>query len=90
MAEDLRAGRIYLPGKDLAAYGVTETDLAAILELAGSARAALLVIDSIQTVQAAETAGATGAVSQLRECTAQLVRFAKSSGTAVIIIGHVT
>jgi len=84
----LRAQRLGLTGGTLEL--VTETDLAAILELAGNARAALLVIDSIQTVQAAETAGATGAVSQLRECTAQLVRYAKSTGTAVIIVGHVT
>jgi DNA repair protein RadA/Sms len=68
---------------------LAETDLAAILALSGERGAALLVIDSIQTVQSASGAPA-GAVSQLRECTAELVRFAKTSGTAVIIVGHVT
>ena len=48
------------------------------------------MIDSIQTVQSADAGARAGAVSQLRECTAQLVRFAKASGTAVIIVGHVT
>ncbi|HEX7418060.1 MAG TPA: DNA repair protein RadA, partial [Steroidobacteraceae bacterium] len=67
-----------------------ETRLEAVLELARARSAALLIIDSIQAVQLESLGAAAGAVSQLRECTAQLVRFAKSSGTAVIIIGHVT
>lgn len=67
-----------------------ETDLAAILALASTPLCTLLVIDSIQTVQSTQVAGAPGAVSQLRECTAELVRFAKQRGTAVLIIGHVT
>jgi DNA repair protein RadA/Sms len=84
----LRAERLAL---DAAGVGVVaETDLAAILALAAERRAALLVIDSIQTVQSATAAAGAGAVSQLRECTAELVRFAKASGTAVIIVGHVT
>jgi DNA repair protein RadA/Sms len=50
----------------------------------------LLVVDSIQTVQSAAVTASAGAVSQLRECTAELVRFAKTTATAVILIGHVT
>jgi DNA repair protein RadA/Sms len=50
----------------------------------------LLVVDSIQTVALSSIATSAGAVGQLRECTAALVRFAKSSGTAVMLIGHVT
>jgi DNA repair protein RadA/Sms len=69
---------------------VAETDLTPILALAAERHAAVLVIDSIQTVQSANATAAAGAVSQLRECTQQLVRFAKTSGCAVIIIGHVT
>jgi len=85
----LRARRIGVAGS--ARLGVAaETDLAAILALAASERCSLLVIDSIQTVNSAQAAGASGSVSQLRECTAELVRFAKQSGTAVLIIGHVT
>jgi DNA repair protein RadA/Sms len=83
----LRAQRLGLAAEALGV--VAETDLGAILALAGERRAAVLVIDSIQTVQSGSAAGA-GAVSQLRECTQQLVRFAKSTGTAVIIVGHVT
>jgi DNA repair protein RadA/Sms len=69
---------------------VAESDLAAILEHAATQRTGLLVVDSIQTLSSAEVATSAGAVSQLRECTAALVRFAKASGTAVIIVGHVT
>jgi DNA repair protein RadA/Sms len=83
-----RAQRLALSAQGLGL--VAETDLAAILALTGQARAAVLVIDSIQTVQSGSTGSAAGAVSQLRECTAELVRFAKGSGTAVIIVGHVT
>ena len=67
-----------------------EADLAAILALAAERRVELLVIDSIQTMQSSTAGAPAGAVSQLRECTAELVRFAKASGTAVIIVGHVT
>ena len=84
----LRAQRLGLAAQGLGV--VTETDLAPILALAAHAGAAVLVIDSIQTVQSADAGAGAGAVSQLRECTQQLVRFAKASGTAVIIIGHVT
>ncbi|MFO7324998.1 MAG: DNA repair protein RadA [Pseudomonadota bacterium] len=69
---------------------VAETDLDTVLALAGAQRPALLVIDSIQTMQLAGVPGAAGAVTQLRECTAALVRFAKGSGTAILIVGHVT
>jgi DNA repair protein RadA/Sms len=69
---------------------VTENDLDAILALAAERKVSLLVVDSIQTVALSSIATSAGAVGQLRECTAALVRFAKSSGTAVMLIGHVT
>ena len=69
---------------------VTENDLEAILALASERQAPLLVVDSIQTVQLAGLTSGVGAVTQLRECTAELVRHAKSTGTAVMLIGHVT
>jgi DNA repair protein RadA/Sms len=77
----------------LAAAGlglVTENDLEAILTLASERQTPLLVVDSIQTVQLAGLTAGIGAVTQLRECTAELVRYAKSTGTAVMLIGHVT
>jgi DNA repair protein RadA/Sms len=69
---------------------VAETAVERIVELAAEAEAAVLVIDSIQTMTVAAVESAPGAVSQLRESTASLVRHAKSSGTAVLLIGHVT
>ncbi|MBV8495530.1 MAG: DNA repair protein RadA [Gammaproteobacteria bacterium] len=84
----LRAQRLGLAAAALRV--AAETDLRAILALVGEAKAALLVIDSIQTVASGSEGAAPGAISQLRECTQELVRFAKSTGTAVVIIGHVT
>jgi DNA repair protein RadA/Sms len=84
----LRAQRLSLAAGALSV--VAETDLPAILTLAAEVPAALLVVDSIQTVQTGGAAAGAGAVSQLRECTQELVRFAKSTATAVIIVGHVT
>jgi DNA repair protein RadA/Sms len=84
----LRAQRLKLAGEALAL--VAETDCQAILALAAARQAALLVIDSIQTLQTGSVPAGVGAVTQLRECTAELVRFAKASGTAVVIVGHVT
>ena len=84
----LRARRLGIAATTLEA--LTETDLQSILDQAAARKAALLVVDSIQTVQSAAVAASAGAVSQLRECTAELVRFAKTTATAVVLIGHVT
>ncbi len=84
----LRAQRLGLAAAALNC--VSESDLQTIVGLAGERQSALLVVDSIQTVQSPSVAGSAGGVSQLRECTAELVRFAKSTSTAVMIIGHVT
>jgi DNA repair protein RadA/Sms len=84
----LRAQRLGLAAE---ALGVaTETDCQAVLALAAARQAALLVIDSIQTLQSGTVPAGAGAVTQLRECTAELVRFAKSGGAAIVIVGHVT
>lgn len=50
----------------------------------------LLVIDSIQTLHSTFVESAAGSVSQVRECTSELLKFAKESGTPVILIGHIT
>jgi DNA repair protein RadA/Sms len=84
----LRAQRLGLSAAGLRL--AAETDLPAILALATEEPAAVLVIDSIQTAQSGGAGPAAGAITQLRECTAALVRFAKASGTAVLIIGHLT
>jgi DNA repair protein RadA/Sms len=69
---------------------VAETAVERVLEHATEADAKVLVIDSIQTMSVAEVEAAPGAVTQLRESTASLVRHAKSAGTSVLLIGHVT
>jgi DNA repair protein RadA/Sms len=68
----------------------TETDLDSVLSLAQESPPALLVVDSIQTMSSASVPNAAGSVTQLRECTAALVRHAKATGVAVLIVGHVT
>ncbi|MFP4623469.1 MAG: DNA repair protein RadA [Gemmatimonadota bacterium] len=67
-----------------------ETELGQLLERAGELEPAALVVDSIQTMYTEELDGAPGNVSQVRECAARLQRFAKESGTAVFLVGHVT
>ena len=84
----LRARRLAVAGSNLRV--VADTDLEAVMGRARDEQAKLLIVDSIQTVQLGSVGTAAGAITQLKECTAQLVRFAKSSGTSVIIVGHVT
>jgi DNA repair protein RadA/Sms len=84
----LRARRLGLEAAGLRL--LAETSVEQVIAAAGEARARVLVIDSIQTMASEEVDSAPGAVSQLRESTARLVRFAKSSDTAVLLIGHVT
>jgi DNA repair protein RadA/Sms len=67
-----------------------ETCVERILELAHKTRPGALVVDSIQTVFTDMLESAPGAVAQLRESTALFTRYAKGSGTAVFLVGHVT
>ena len=83
-----RARRLGLRGEQLAL--LSDNSLESILAVSAQRRAALLVIDSIQTMQTSEAESSPGSAQQLRECTAALVRYAKRSGTAVMIVGHVT
>jgi len=69
---------------------LSETNLETILATAASRAPAVLIVDSIQTVFTADLEGAPGNVGQVRECAARLMRFAKESGTAVFVVGHVT
>ena len=69
---------------------LTATDLDAILAQANALKPQLLIIDSIQTMYNPELQTAAGSVGQVRECTAKLLQFAKSTGIAVLLIGHVT
>jgi DNA repair protein RadA/Sms len=69
---------------------IADTDLEAAMSAARETNVRLLVVDSIQTVQLAAVGTPSGAITQLKECTAQLVRFAKTTGISVVIVGHVT
>ena len=75
------AARLYLLG---------ETDVEAVVEAAERLQPSLVIVDSIQTVASPDVTSAPGSVSQVRECTLRLMRFAKRSQTPVFIIGHVT
>ena len=69
---------------------MTATDLDGILSQANALQPRLLIIDSIQTMYNPELQTAAGSVGQVRECTAKLLQFAKTTGIAVLLIGHVT
>ncbi len=84
----LRATRTGNVADDL--YLAAETDLGTVLGHIEEVGPSLLVVDSVQTIGAAETEGSPGGVSQVREVTGALVRVAKRRGMATVIIGHVT
>jgi len=71
-------------------YLLTETDVERIVTQVEALQPALLVVDSIQTMQLADIGSAAGSISQVRESAARLQAMAKSSGVAVFLVGHVT
>ena len=84
----LRARRMGLNARDLLLLG--ETDADSIVETIRATRAAMAVIDSIQSVMASDVEALPGSVSQLRECAQRFLQLAKSSGIPVLLVGHVT
>ncbi len=84
----LRAHRLQLPQSSL--QMLAEINLERILHTLREVRPRVAVIDSIQTVYSEALQSAPGSVAQVRECAAQLTRFAKQSGTSLILVGHVT
>ena len=84
----LRARRLGLNTNGLRV--LTETNIEGILKLASVEQPQVMVIDSIQTVYTDSLQSAPGAVAQVRESAAQLVRYAKQTGTAIFLVGHVT
>ncbi|MDR2208934.1 MAG: DNA repair protein RadA [Azoarcus sp.] len=84
----LRARRLQLsPG---ALQLLTEINLERIIDALTEAAPRVAVIDSIQTLYSENLQSAPGSVGQVRECAAQLTRFAKQSGVTLILVGHVT
>lgn len=71
-------------------YILAETDLDAIMAAIDTLTPRLVIIDSIQTMNAADLTGSAGSVGQVRECTARLMRQAKQNHIPVVLVGHVT
>lgn len=84
----MRARRLGLPEKNLKM--LAETQVETICRLAEELQPKLLVVDSIQVMHSADVQSAPGSVSQVRECAAYLIRYAKQTGTVLFLVGHVT
>lgn len=84
----LRAERLGVTNNNL--YLLTATDTATIFNEVKKVKPQVLIIDSIQTLESPYVESAAGSVSQVRECAAELQRFAKTSNIPVFIIGHIT
>ncbi len=82
-AERLGPGALHVPI-------LAETDLDTVLDAIAAERPAACVIDSVQTLNSGELSGAPGSVGQVREVAGRIMELAKSRGTAVILVGHVT
>lgn len=83
----LRADRLGIPGDMLL---LCETSAEAAVEEGRSRKAAFMIVDSIQTMFMENTPSAPGSVTQIRASAAELTRFAKETGTAIFLVGHVT
>jgi DNA repair protein RadA/Sms len=84
----LRAER--LPGAALEVPVLAETDLDTVLATLDAERPEVCVVDSVQTLHAADLTGAAGSVGQVREVADRITRLAKARGIAVLLVGHVT
>jgi DNA repair protein RadA/Sms len=83
----LRAERLGGPGN---VQILAETELETVCETLRQERPAVCVVDSVQTLHAADLGSAPGSVGQVREAAARLLRVAKEHGVATILVGHVT
>ena len=84
----MRARRLDLPTDKLEI--MAETSVETVCAIAEQKRPKILVVDSIQVMHLEDVSSAPGSVSQVRESASMLVRFAKQSGTVLILVGHVT
>jgi DNA repair protein RadA/Sms len=84
----MRAERLDITGEQLYLLAAIELDV--ITEAVHRLKPSLVIIDSIQTVLAAHLTAAPGSISQVRECTLQLMQLAKGTNIPIFIIGHVT
>jgi len=84
----LRSERLGIGGRGI--YFLSEPDLAAVLECLEEVSPGVAIIDSIQTMYLEDIAGTPGSISQVRECTWRLERWAKQKNVPLLITGHVT
>ena len=84
----MRAER--LGGENANLYLLTETNTQNIFKHVEGLNPDLLIVDSVQTLHTSAIESSPGSVSQIRECTGELMRFAKETNTAVFLIGHIT
>ena len=84
----MRARRMRLGAPNL--LFLSETDADTIVETIRQSDVSVAIVDSIQSVMTAEVEALPGSVSQLRECALRFLQLAKSSGTPVFLVGHVT
>lgn len=84
----LRADRLGISSENLLVY--SETDLEEISRTIEKENPSFVIVDSIQTIFHPAVTSAPGSVSQVRECTAELMRIGKTKGIAIFIVGHVT
>ncbi|MFY0651394.1 MAG: DNA repair protein RadA [Cyclobacteriaceae bacterium] len=84
----LRADRMQVSSENC--FLLAETSLQNIFQQINQLKPELLVIDSIQTLHSSKIESSAGSVSQVRECTAELLQFAKETNTPVFLIGHIT
>ena len=84
----MRAERLGIDNDNCYIY--SETNLENILRQAGELTPDLMIVDSIQTIYSDTIDSSPGSVSQIRECAALLMKYAKQTDTSVIIIGHIT
>lgn len=83
----MRAERINKTSENC--YILTETSTQNIFQQIEHIQPNILIIDSIQTLHTAVIESSPGSISQVRECTSELIKFAKETGTAVFLIGHI-
>ncbi len=84
----MRADRIGAMNENF--YLLTETNTQTIFKEIKKLKPELVIVDSIQTLQSAFVESSPGSISQIRECAAELQRFAKETNTPVFLIGHIT
>lgn len=85
----MRADRLPLPANPTT-WLLTETNTRNIFTAAAEVQPAVMIIDSIQTLYSPLLDGVAGSVGQVRQCAAELLKFAKETGTIVFLVGHIT